>query len=165
MKVYLVVAVDLGMGIGKEGRLPWPHIPSDMKRFREITLGKVVIMGRKTFESLGRSLQGRTNVVVTRDPDFTAEGVTVVRTPQEAYQIGKESGEIYVIGGTDMYREFLPIADGIHMTMVANTYNCDRFFPGDGDWLLKSYALHGDAFDPVDTTYIYIERRNAKTLV
>lgn len=127
----LVVAVSRNGVIGRDGGLPW-HISSDLKRFKAITMGKPVIMGRKTWDSLPRKpLPGRTNIIVTRQPDFSAEGAHVARDAEAAVVLAAREGaaEICVIGGGDIYRQFLPRAGRIYLTEVQMDVSGDTHFP------------------------------------
>jgi dihydrofolate reductase len=130
----LMVAIAENGVIGRAGGLPW-RLSSDMKHFRRTTMGKPVIMGRKTFASLKRPLDGRDNIVVTRDPHFAAPGVFVAHSLGEALDIGRDrarvlgADEIMVIGGARLYRECLPLARRIHLTRVHAAPNGDVRFP------------------------------------
>jgi dihydrofolate reductase len=127
--ISFVVAVSRNGVIGREGGLPW-HISSDLKRFKEITMGKPVIMGRKTWESLPkRPLPGRRNIVITRQPGFTAEGAEVAATPEEALRIAGGAPEIAVIGGGEVYRLFWPMVDRLYLTEVDLAVEGDTHFP------------------------------------
>jgi dihydrofolate reductase len=132
--VTLVVAVAENGVIGREGGLPW-HLSSDLKRFKADTIGKPVIMGRKTFASIGRPLPGRTNIVVTRDPDFRPDGVTVVATLDdalsEARQVAIQTGadDIAVIGGGEIYRQLFDKAGRLILTHVLASPDGDTVFP------------------------------------
>jgi dihydrofolate reductase len=132
--VSLVVAMGLNRVIGREGQLPW-RLPSDLARFKEQTLGKPVVMGRKTYQSIGRPLPGRANIVITRDPQFLAPGCRVVSGLDPALaaarQIARETGvgEICVIGGAQIYRQALPLADLIRLTQVHAAPDGDAVFP------------------------------------
>jgi dihydrofolate reductase len=130
-RIVLVVAVARNGVIGANGGLPW-HIPSDLKRFKAMTMGKPVIMGRKTWESLPvRPLPGRLNVVITRDGGFHAPGAVVVTTAEEALAAaaGDTPDEIAVIGGADIFRMFLPRANRIYFTDIDIAPEGDTFFP------------------------------------
>lgn len=130
-RVVFVVAVARNGVIGRRGRLPW-RISSDLKRFKAITLGKPVIMGRKTWESLPkRPLPGRTNIVITRDPRYEAEGAVVAASVAEALARARatESEEICVIGGSDIFRQLLSMADRLYLTEVDLSPEGDVFFP------------------------------------
>jgi len=130
MMLSLIVAMANNRVIGKDGAIPW-HIPEDMKHFKRLTMGKPIIMGRKTYESIGKSLSGRTNIVVTRNPDFEAEGVTVTHSLLEALEFAKtlNSEEIFVIGGEQLYAAALPDADRLYLTYVDTEVEGDTFFP------------------------------------
>ena len=127
--ISLVVAASRNGTIGRDGGLPW-HISSDLKRFKAITMGKPVVMGRKTWESLPRKpLPGRRNIVVTRSASYAAEGAEVVATAEEALRLAAGAEEICVIGGGEIYRLFLPRADRIYFTEVHLTVDGDTQFP------------------------------------
>ena len=117
MIVSLLVAMDEGRGIGRAGRLPW-RLSTDLKRFRELTMGHHIIVGRKTFESIGKPLPGRLNVVVTRDTNYHRDGVTVVHSVDAALAAAGAAEEVMVIGGADLFRLFLPRAERVHLTRV-----------------------------------------------
>lgn len=127
MKISLVVAMGENRVIGVDNRMPW-HLSADLKRFRQITMGKPIIMGRRTHESIGRPLPGRKNIVLTGDPNYRAEGCTVVHSPEEALREA-EGGEAMVIGGSAVYREFLPQADRLYLTLIHREFAGDTFFP------------------------------------
>jgi dihydrofolate reductase len=116
-RVTLVVAVADSGVIGRDNALPW-HLPDDLKHFKRITLGKPVIMGRKTFESIGKPLPGRHNIVVTRDANYRREGVTVVHSVDGALRAAEGAAEVMVIGGADLFRLFLWSAGRVHLTRV-----------------------------------------------
>jgi dihydrofolate reductase len=124
--VLIVARADNGV-IGREGRLPW-HISEDLKRFKALTMGTSMAMGRKTFESLGRLLPGRQHIVLTRDPDWSAEGVDVARDVSDALVLAREA-RISVIGGAEIYRLFLPVADRAEVTEVHAAVEGDTFLP------------------------------------
>jgi dihydrofolate reductase len=130
----IVVAVSRNGVIGRDGDMPW-RLSTDLKRFKALTLGKPVIMGRKTFQSIGRPLPGRPNIVITRDADFSAPGVTVVNSLDAAVAVAVplaiEAGvdEICVIGGGEIYRQAIAIADTLHVTHVEAAVDGDTTFP------------------------------------
>jgi dihydrofolate reductase len=127
--ISFVVAVARNGVIGREGGLPW-HISSDLKRFKEITMGKPVIMGRKTWDSLPRKpLPGRRNIVITRQPEFPAEGAEVVATPEQALNLCAGAPEVAVIGGGEVYRLFWPMVDRLYLTEVDLEVEGDTHFP------------------------------------
>jgi dihydrofolate reductase len=117
--VTLIVARAENGVIGRDGKLPW-HLPEDLRRFKALTMGTSMVMGRKTFESLGRLLPGRQHIVLTRDPDWQFEGAKVAHDVSSAQQLADEP-RISVIGGAEVYRMFLPVADRIELTEVHST--------------------------------------------
>jgi dihydrofolate reductase len=161
-RISLVVAVARNGIIGREGGLPW-HISSDLKRFKEITMGKPVVMGRKTWQSLPRKpLPGRLNIVLTRQPGFVAEGATVVATPEEALAAAAGAEEIAVIGGGEIYGLFFARADRIYLTEVDLTVEGDTRFPGidPAEWREISRERHeAGPKDSAGFTLRVIDRR------
>jgi dihydrofolate reductase len=143
MTISLVVAASKNNVIGRDGGLPW-HLPDDLRHFKRITTGKPVIMGRKTFESIGRPLPDRRNLVMTRDPDFAAEGCEAVSTLTEAMDLVSGAGEVMIIGGGQVYRDFLPLADRIYLTRVLADVDGDTHFPqlDETVWQLVSSEHH-----------------------
>lgn len=128
-RVALVVAVSRNGIIGRDGGLPW-HISSDLKRFKEITMGKPVIMGRKTWESLPKKpLPGRQNIVITRQRGFAAAGADVVADEQQALAAAGDAAEVSVIGGGEIYRLFWPLVDRLYLTEVDLDVEGDTHFP------------------------------------
>jgi dihydrofolate reductase len=127
-RVSIVVATDEHGGIGLEGRLPW-HLPNDLKRFKALTMGKPIVMGRRTFDSIGRALPGRTNIVVSRQPGLRIDGCIVVGSLEAALEAAGEADEACVIGGAEIYRLALPVAETLHLTRVHATVGADTFFP------------------------------------
>ncbi len=127
-RIALIAALGEGGVIGIDNRLPW-RLPADMAWFRRHTLGKPVVMGRRTFQSLGRPLPGRHNIVLTRARDFRAEGATVVHDWDAALAAAGAVPEVMVIGGADLYRQTLPLADRLYLTRVAVAVAGDAHFP------------------------------------
>jgi dihydrofolate reductase len=117
-------------GIGKDNRLPW-HLSSDLKRFKQVTLGHHLIMGRKTYETIGRPLPGRTTIVITHNPQFQAEGCLIVPSLEEALDLARENGETeaFIAGGGEIFTLALPLADRIYLTRVHARVKADVFFP------------------------------------
>ena len=126
--ISIVVAASLNNVIGVDGELPW-RLSDDLKRFKALTMGKPIVMGRLTYESIGRALPGRQNIIITRQADYTAEGCDVVDSPEAAIQAAGGAAEVMVIGGGHIYKEFLPIADRIYLTRVAAVVEGDTFLP------------------------------------
>ena len=130
MILSLIVAMDESGGIGHHGRLPW-RLAADLKRFKRITMGHAIIMGRKTYESIGKALPGREMIVVSRNLAYQAEGCRVVNTFEAALEAVAASGEqeVFVIGGSEIFAEALPRADRIYLTLVHTQAPADVFFP------------------------------------
>ncbi len=130
LPLAIVVAMTPKRVIGKNGALPW-HIPEDLKHFRTITTGHAIVMGRRTFESIGRALPNRTNIVVTRDPAFSAPSCKLAHTFEDAIELARKyDNEPQVIGGTQLYKHALPVATRMLVTYVVGTdYTGDIYFP------------------------------------
>ncbi|MBM3999152.1 MAG: dihydrofolate reductase [Planctomycetes bacterium] len=126
----IIVAVAANGVIGRDGALPW-HVPADLKRFKRLTMGHHLIMGRKTLESIGRILPGRTTVVLTKNDDYQSPGAVVARSLQQAIDAAAEAGddEVFIVGGGEIYRQALPLADRIYRTRVDATVAGDTTFP------------------------------------
>jgi dihydrofolate reductase len=124
----LVVARARNGVIGRDNRLPW-RLPGDLAYFKRVTMGHPIIMGRRTWESIGKALPGRRNIVVSRNPDYRAEGAVVVGSLTEAWRAAGDAEEACVIGGTSLFAEALPQADRIHLTEVEADVPGDTFFP------------------------------------
>jgi len=161
--VSLIVAMAQNGVIGRANSLPW-RLPEDLKRFRAFTLGKPILMGRKTFESLGRPLPGRANLVLTRDRGWFSHGVIVVHSVEEALTQAASSDELVAIGGAEIYRLVLPFARRIYLTHVHADVPGDTFFP-DFDptqWADVECSTHpADAEHAYQVTFVTLERRNA----
>lgn len=126
-EIIIIAAVAENGVIGREGKLPW-HIPEDLKRFKQLTLGHCVIMGRKTCESLGKPLPGRTNIVITSQKDYHHEGILVASSLEDA--VGKCTGDVaFIIGGSMVFEQALPLADRLELTLVHRVVEGDVYFP------------------------------------
>ena len=129
MKITLVAAIASNNVIGKENSLPW-NIPEDLKRFKQMTSGHTILMGRKTFDSIGRPLPNRQNIVMTKDENFEREGIKVINNFDEALELIKESNEdVFVIGGSKIYELFEPVANSLAITRILKDFEGDAFFP------------------------------------
>ena len=126
--ISMIVAMGENNAIGKDNELLW-HLPDDFKHFKSVTMGKPIVMGRKTFESIGRPLPGRENIVVTRDKLFLVEGVTIVNDIDEALLACNKYDEVMVIGGASFYEQMLSLADKLYVTLVHESFEADAFFP------------------------------------
>ena len=135
--ISLIVAHDKNRVIGYENKMPW-HLPGDLQYFKEMTMGKPVIMGRKTFESIGRPLPGRRNIVITRNEHYNADGIEVVSSLDEAFQLTKDAEETMVIGGEQILRLALPLADRLYITLIDAEFKGDTYFPDYEGWQLVS---------------------------
>jgi dihydrofolate reductase len=128
MKITLIAAVAENGAIGKNNQLLW-HLPADLKFFKQTTLGKPVVMGRRTFESVGKPLPGRRNIVISTNPDWKAEGVERVSSLPEAMEMLKDEELVFIVGGEQVYRTAMPLADELIITHVAAAPEADTFFP------------------------------------
>lgn len=168
MEVAIYVAIAENGVIGREGGLPW-RLSTDLKRFKADTMGKPIIMGRKTFEGIGRVLPGRLNIVVTRDGAWRAEGVEVAHSLEDAIKLAAVRGppvagadEVCIIGGGQIYGQALPLADRLHVTHVLATVDGDAYFPRiDPDrWrIVRSEEAPAGEKDSFATRYAVYERR------
>ncbi len=158
--ISIIVAVAQGGVIGRDNDLIW-HISEDLRRFKAITTGHPVVMGHKTYESLGRPLPNRTNVVITRQGDYTAEGCTVVGSLAEAIELFPTQEEVFIIGGGEIYAQAMPLADRFYLTEVDAPYEGDTHFPSwdPSQWRLLSEERHerGEKF-PHPYTFLNYER-------
>ncbi len=163
MIVSLIAAVDEGWGIGLENRIPW-RLSSDVKRFKALTMGHALIMGRKTYQSIGRPLPGRLNIILTHQANFQAPGCQVAGSLQEALHLAHihGSGEVFIIGGSLIYQQALPLADRIYLTQVHARVEADVFFPAwdESGWFEVESSEHpASEKDQYGYTYRVLERR------
>ena len=127
--VSMIVAMACNRVIGRDNQLPW-HLPEDLKHFKRVTMGKPIVMGRKTYDSIGRPLPGRRNIVVTRQQGWSAPGVDVVHKLESALELARESAvEVVVIGGAGIYQQALPFVDRIYLTCIHQAFEGDALFP------------------------------------
>ncbi|QYF80236.1 dihydrofolate reductase [Brevibacterium sp. PAMC21349] len=127
--ISLIVAMDQNRVIGKNNKLPW-HLPADLQYFKKVTMGHPIVMGRKTFESIGRVLPGRENVIVTRNQEFKAEGCVVLHDIAQIKMFAdNHEEEVFVIGGAEIFKEILPFTDRLYITEIHETFEGDTFFP------------------------------------
>lgn len=148
--ISLIFATSENGVIGKNGSLPW-DLPDDLKHFRDLTRGKTVIMGSKTYESIGHPLPKRRNIIISRDQNYQVEGCEVVHSPQEALELAQNDGEIMIIGGATIYEAFLPLADRVYLTRVHTQIEGDTFFTFDeSKWQLTEQIDH-----PTDEQHQY----------
>ena len=161
MIISLIVAMGRNRVIGKDNALPW-KLPADMKRFREITTGKPIIMGRKTFESIGAVLPNRTNIVMTRDADFRADGCVVVHSPEEALRAAKGAEEVVVIGGSSIFEQFLPKIVRMYLTVIDEDFEGQSLFPEFDSREWREVERHGflpDEKNIYSYTFLTLEKK------
>lgn len=160
MRISLIAALDRNRLIGSGGDLPW-RLPADLRRFKQITLGKPIVMGRKTFASIGRPLPGRENLVVSRNPSFRAEGVRVFASVEQALAAANEADEVICIGGAALYESLLPRAERMYLTRIDHAFEGDVWFPAyDADlWHEVSREEHApDDRNPYPFAFLVLER-------
>ena len=165
MRISIIVALDEGLVIGNEGGMPW-HLPADLKVFKAATMGKPVIMGRSTYESIGKALPGRTNIVITRNTDFEAAGCRVAYSIEEALDIAKAESaeEAMIIGGGALYQQTIEMTDRLYLTRIAAHLVGDTHFPviNSNDWQEVSRQQHAaDGDNPFDLTFVVLDRIKA----
>ena len=160
MILSIIVAIGKNKVIGSNNSLPW-SMPNDMKRFKELTMGKPIIMGRKTFESIGKPLPDRTNIIITHDEDYKAEGCIVVHSVEEALKAAEASEEVMIIGGAQIYKEFLPKTNRMYLTIIEHEFDGDTYFPEYKieEWKETEYKEYEkDAENPYDYVFLTLER-------
>lgn len=165
MTISLILAMDRNRVIGAGGGLPW-RLPADLAYFKARTMGKPIIMGRKTYETIGRLLPGRQNIVITRQEAYEAPGCTVVHSPQEALLAAGTAPEKMVIGGAEIYQRFLPQADRIYLTLIEAAFDGDTTFPelSAERWQTVWEERHdADARNPHAFRFLVLERRKTET--
>lgn len=159
MKISLIVAMASNNAIGLNGRMPW-HLSADLKRFKQITMGSPVLMGRKTFEAIGQALPGRENIVISRSAEYDAPECKVFTDLDTALRVLADREEIFVIGGATLYQALLPVADYLYLTEIERSFSGDTFFP-DIDrrqWQeLSREEIHNDS--RVDFSYRFLKLR------
>lgn len=160
MRLSLIAAMDCNGLIGADGDLPW-HLPADLAHFKRLTVGKPIIMGRRTYESIGRPLPQRQNIVVTRSREFLAEGCTVVHRLVDAIAAAGDAGEAMVIGGASLYAEALPLASRLYLTLVEAELEGDTWFPAfdRAEWQeVSSEYRPPDEANPYGMRFLVLDR-------
>ncbi|MEW6760652.1 MAG: dihydrofolate reductase [Pseudomonadota bacterium] len=157
----LVVAIDAQRGIGVDNQLPW-HLPADLAHFKRVTLGNPIVMGRKTFDSIGRPLPGRRNIVITRNPDWSHPGVEVAGSLEAAVAL-LQGEPASIIGGAQVFTEAMGVATRMIVTEIDHVFRCDTFFPpiDPADWMetaRETHAAEGEGFGYAFVTYERRER-------
>jgi len=159
-KISIIVAIDENGLIGRRNGLPW-KLPADLKHFKTLTSGHTVIMGRKTYDSIGKPLPNRTNIVVSKSDDLQIDGCITVKSPEEALKASLENQEIFVIGGAEIYRQFLPLAQTVYLTKIHNKFEGDIFFPtiNPDEWQEKERQdFEADDKNPYKYSFIALEK-------
>ncbi|MDB5777336.1 MAG: diacylglycerol kinase [Herbaspirillum sp.] len=158
-RLSIIVATDANHGIGINNSLPW-HLPEDLAHFKRTTTGHPIIMGRKTFDSIGRPLPNRRNIVVTRNPRWTHAGVESAASLTAAAALAGDA-EAFIIGGAQIYAEALPLADRLIVTEIAGNFDCDAFFPALDlqCWRQVAREPHRSAAGDLDYAFVTYERR------
>jgi dihydrofolate reductase len=160
-KLSIAVAVGENFAIGKNNQLLW-HMPADLKFFKQTTSGHTVVMGRKTFDSVGRPLPNRRNIVITRDTELKIEGVEVVNSLDEALAITRmEDKPVFIVGGAEIYKQALPKTQTLYLTTIHHHFDADTFFPeiDRGEWKVISSEVHkADEKNKYDYTFEVLER-------
>lgn len=162
MKIAMIAAMANNRVIGKNNQMPW-HLPADLKYFKAVTLGKPVLMGRKTFDSIGRALPGRRNLVISRTLPSDTKGVEWFNSVELAMAAVETSPELMIIGGADIYRQCLPLATTLYLTEIDLDISGDAYFPdyqAAADWQLQADQRHqSDELNPYSYRFITLERR------
>ncbi len=157
--ISLIVAHDHNHVIGYENGMPW-HLPGDLQYFKQKTMGKPMIMGRKTFESIGRPLPGRRNIVVTRDANYRADGIETATSIEEALSLAGDVPEIMIIGGEQIFRLSMELTDRIYITKINHSFKGDTFFPAyEEDFVLVASQEPETAPEGYTFQYQIFERR------
>lgn len=149
MIISAVVVVDENNGIGKNNQL-LVHFPADLKRFKNITTGHTIIMGRKTFESMGRALPNRRNIIISRQADLSLPGAEITNSIEDALALCKNDKEVFIIGGAEIFKQALPLLSRIYLTRIQKVFNADTFFPeiSTQEWL----ETEREDFEPQEKT-------------
>ncbi len=157
--ISLIAAIDEHRGLGKENKLLC-HLPADLRHFKDLTIGKPVIMGRKTYESIGKALPGRLNIVLSKKHAFNLEDATVVNSLSQAIALTTDSPEVMIIGGAQLFQQALPIAQRAYLTLIHAQFDADVFFPelNEKQWhCSKSVSRMSDEKNKYDMTFYYYE--------
>lgn len=161
MRISIIAAMSSNRAIGLSDGLPW-HLPADLKRFKQLTMGRPMIMGRKTFDTIGRPLPGRLTIVVTRRTDFAHPGVLVAHSIEDALDQAGDVEEIFIAGGGEIYRLTLDVADRIYLTVIHQEFEGDAFFPpfDESKWeVVEEQEFHPDEQNPLRFTFLTLDRR------
>ena len=161
MIISIIAAVADNMVIGNKNSLPW-NLPADMEYFKKVTLGKPVIMGTKTFESIGMALSNRKNIILSHDKNYRAEGCVVATSIEQALEEVKENEEVMIAGGASVYKQFLPLADRLYLTFIHHDFEGDAYFPkfDVNKWKeIKRIDKKPDEKNPYSYSFVVFERK------
>ncbi len=160
MQISIIAGMADDRLIGVDNKLPW-HLSADLQRFKAITMGKPIIMGRKTHESIGKPLPGRRNIVITHDKSFKSVGCEVYHSLQEAFEALKEYAEVMIIGGAEIYKQTLPLANKMYLTFIHHYFEGDKYFPkwNAEEWREVEHTDYAaDEKNPYPYSFVVMER-------
>jgi len=160
MEISIIAALSDDFIIGNNNKLPW-HLPADLQHFKAITLGKPVIMGRKTYESIGKALPGRKNIIITHDKNWRAENCEIYHNVKDILNDLKNYPEIMIIGGAEIYKQFLPLATKMYLTVIHHDFIGDKYFPkwDSNEWQEISREYHpADEKNAYDYSFVLFKR-------
>jgi dihydrofolate reductase len=163
MKISLIVAMASNRVIGLNNKMPW-HLSADLKKFKKITLGSPILMGRKTFESIGRPLPGRTNIIISRNPAYSQPGCLVFNDIDRALSSCAGASEVFVIGGSDFYKSMLEVANTLYLTQINMDFQGDTFFPelAENQWIeVEREDVQDDPDAAFSYSFLKLEKRNS----
>lgn len=162
-RLAILAAVAVNRVIGRDNMLPW-HLPADLKHFKALTMGQIVVMGRRTFDSIGRPLPGRVNVVLTRQPDLQLPGVEIAASMEAVLdRFRGDARTIFIIGGAELFQQTLPDCDRLYLTEIEQAFSGDTFFPefDRDDWREISRETHQDASTGLTYHFVVLDRKPA----
>ncbi|MBU8696378.1 MULTISPECIES: dihydrofolate reductase [Bacillus] len=160
--ISMIVATGKDRVIGQDNQMPW-HLPADLAYFKKVTGGHTIVMGRKTYESIGRALPNRRNIVLTTSSSFEAEGCEVVHSIADILAIGKGETELFIIGGSKLYEEMMPYADRLYITHIHHAFEGDRYFPhyDENKWTVVSREKgHRDEKNPYNYEFVVYDKKD-----
>jgi dihydrofolate reductase len=161
-KLSIIVAISENNAIGRDNQLLW-HLPADLKHFKNITSGHPIIMGRKTYDSIGRPLPNRRNIIITRQTDLNIPGTEVVNSIEDAISLCSDEKEVFIIGGAEIYKSALSMSNRIYLTTVHQEFKADAFFPtlDKNEWLETAQEYHdADEKNAVAYTFSILDRKS-----
>ncbi len=164
MRISLIVAMSRNRAIGRDNALPW-RLPADLARFKQLTMGHTLVMGRKTWDSIGRALPGRRTIVVSRRPDFGAPGAELAGSLDQALEMAAGDAEVFIAGGAEIFAAALPRAGRVYMTLIDAEIPGDTFFDemNEPDWALVSSEAHApDEKNAYAYTFLTYDRKQSK---